>query len=95
LKTLSVYARSGEALDAAKYQWKLEEERSVRAYVKRLLDDDRIELPAATVVDVGFLGASGWAIVEQNAAWGAGLYSCDPDAALDVIRRATVSPSMS
>jgi hypothetical protein len=48
----------------------------------------RLSLPPAVVVDVGLLSTGAWAIIEANPCWGAGLYACDPDAALDVIARA-------
>ncbi|WP_190110987.1 ATP-grasp domain-containing protein [Streptomyces cinnamoneus] len=44
-------------------------------------------LPAAIVVDVGTTGGR-WAVIEANAAWASGLYTVDPDRALDVILRA-------
>ena len=47
-------------------------------------------LPRACVIDVGYIEGRGWACVEQNAAWGAGLYACDAERALEVIRHASV-----
>ncbi|MER5785019.1 ATP-grasp domain-containing protein [Streptomyces mobaraensis] len=44
-------------------------------------------LPSAVVVDVGTV-ADGWAVIEANAAWASGLYTTDPDTALDVVLRA-------
>ena len=67
-----------------------EDERTgVHAFVQQLLDDERVELPAATVVDVGVIEGLGWAVVEQNAAWGAGIYGCDPVAVLETIAGAS------
>lgn len=40
-------------------------------FVNRVLHDPRVAVPRATVVDVGVLQHSGWAVVELNAAWGA------------------------
>jgi hypothetical protein len=45
-------------------------------------------LPRATVLDIGVI--QGWAVVELNAAWGAGIYGCNPEAVLDVVRYAAV-----
>jgi hypothetical protein len=42
------------------------------------------------VLDVGVIGERGWAVIETNAAWGSGIYGCDPKAVLQVIRRACV-----
>ncbi len=38
-----------------------------------------------TVVDVGILRGFGWAVIEANPAWGAGVYGCDPQKVLKVI----------
>jgi hypothetical protein len=40
-------------------------------------------------VDVGLIEDQGWAVVEQNAAWGAGIYGCNADAVLDVLYAAS------
>ncbi|WP_310481046.1 hypothetical protein [Chamaesiphon sp. VAR_48_metabat_403] len=40
------------------------------SFVSTILADDRIQLPRAAVVDVGVIARRGWAVVEQNAAWG-------------------------
>jgi hypothetical protein len=37
---------------------------------------------------VGVIASRGWAVVEQNAAWGSGIYGCDPAAVLAVLRHA-------
>ena len=48
------------------------------AFVKRVLADNRVDFPRAVVLDVGVTAGRGWAVVEQNAAWGSGVYGCDP-----------------
>lgn len=35
-------------------------------------------LPATTVIDCAWIDGEGWAVLEANAAWGAGLNGCDP-----------------
>jgi len=35
---------------------------------------------------VGHIKDRGWAVVEANAAWGSGLYGCDPVKVLEVLR---------
>jgi hypothetical protein len=47
------------------------------------------ELPPAFVVDVGVIEDRGWAVVEFNPAWSAGLLGADPRAVLPVLRRTT------
>lgn len=44
-----------------------------------------VELPAAVVVDIGYVAGRGWAVVEFNAAWGAGLNGCDPRKVLPAV----------
>lgn len=44
-----------------------------------------VVLPRAVVVDVGWIAGRGWAVIEFNAAWGAGLNGCDPKTVLPAI----------
>ncbi|MFF0739383.1 ATP-grasp domain-containing protein [Streptomyces sp. NPDC004111] len=44
-------------------------------------------LPSAIVVDVGKIDGR-WAVIEANAAWASGMYTSDPQRALDVLLRA-------
>jgi hypothetical protein len=46
-------------------------------------------IPATCVVDIGYIAQRGWAIIEANAVWGAGLNGCDPLAAAMCIAEAT------
>jgi hypothetical protein len=48
-----------------------------------------MELPRAVVVDVGLIAGRGWAVIEFNAAWGAGLNGCDPEKVLPAILEAS------
>lgn len=50
-----------------------------------------MELPRAVVIDVGFIAGRGWAVIEFNAAWGAGLNGCDPERSLSAILAASAS----
>ncbi len=61
-----------------------------RGLVDRLLDDPRVDMPAALVLDAGVIRDVGPAIVEANTASGAGIYGCDPREVLEVLRGATV-----
>ena len=51
----------------------------------------RGQLPPAFVVDVGLIEYRGWAVVEFNPAWCAGLLAADPRAILPILIRATQS----
>lgn len=48
--------------------------------------------PAAVVIDVGPLDDGGWAVVEANPCFGAGIYAAAPDPVLDVLRAACCHP---
>ncbi len=48
-----------------------------------------MDLPRAVVVDVGLIAGRGWAVIEFNAAWGAGLNGCDPEKVLPAILAAS------
>lgn len=47
------------------------------------------DLPPAFVLDVGRIDDRGWAVVEFNPVWSAGLLNADPRAILPALRRAT------
>jgi hypothetical protein len=89
LATCSIYSRDGYLhlpSDDAHVDPAMTEERAfLQAFVSSLLDDTNVELPGAAVIDVGIIDGRGWAVVEQNAPWGAGIYGCDPECVLDVI----------
>lgn len=48
-----------------------------------------LELPSASVLDVGLLDSGQWVLIEANAAWGAGLNGCDPHKVIGCIAAAT------
>jgi hypothetical protein len=90
--TSSPYLRHGNLAQAADGSWPVEEDelKAAEAFAATVLADPAVDLPPAVVLDVGVIAARGWAVIEANAAWGAGLYGCDPTAVLAVLRRATV-----
>ncbi|CAM2788772.1 ATP-grasp domain-containing protein [Rariglobus hedericola] len=76
------FALDGSVLAAAVYEGKAEVAEAVqftRSVIKSL------PLPRAVVIDVGLVAERGWAVIEFNAAWGAGLNGCDPESALSSI----------
>jgi len=46
--------------------------------------------PPGFVLDVGLIKDRGWAVVECNQCWAAGIYTCDPSAVLETLQRALV-----
>jgi hypothetical protein len=59
----------------------------VRAFCQRLVRSG-VALPPAFVVDVGLIDDRGWAVVEFNPVWCAGLLGADPAQVLGVLKRA-------
>ena len=49
-----------------------------------------VPCPGAFVLDVGIIKGRGWAVVEPNECWGAGVYGCAPRKILEVLLAATV-----
>ncbi len=89
LRTASLYARYAVPQDEADFASTGEENAELQQFLQRLLADPQVELPRAVVVDVGVIAGRGWAVVELNAAWGAGIYGCDPAQVLEVVQHAT------
>jgi hypothetical protein len=46
-------------------------------------------LPLTCVLDIGYIKDRGWAVIEANATWGAGLNGCSPDKVISAIAAAT------
>lgn len=90
-RALSVYVRSGELQREQGFSASDAELADSESFVRAVLADARVDVPRATVLDVGVIAGRGWAVVEQNAAWGSGIYGCDPVAVLEVLRHAADS----
>lgn len=91
LQTISIYLRSGELQRDRDFAATDVELAAAASFVSTILADDRVKLPRSAVVDVGVIARRGWAVVEQNAAWGSGIYGCDPVRVLEVLRHAAVT----
>lgn len=80
------FVLDGRVLDTALY-----EGAAIVADAASVVDNltKTVALPRAVVVDTGFIVGRGWAVVEFNAAWGAGLNGCDPEKALPAILAAS------
>jgi ATP-grasp domain, R2K clade family 2 len=90
--SLSPYLRNGSLAQAADGTWPATdaETSEALAFAAQVLGDPTIRLPPALALDVGIIEGQGWAVVEANAAWGSGIYGCDPSAVLRVVQRACV-----
>ncbi len=87
MRTMSPYLRNDELSKLDGYSASEEELEEARDLVERVLHDPAIDTPRAVVVDVGKIAGEGWAVVEANAAWGSGIYGCDPDEVLSVVEQ--------
>lgn len=90
LRTFSIYLRDGELQREREFRSDDDEDAELCGFVEQVLADERVRLPRAAVIDVGVIRGRGWAIVEQNAPWGAGIYGCDPEEVLRVLEHAAV-----
>lgn len=90
--TMSPYLRYGNLVQTEQGNWPAQEYELVQAatFIKQVLNTD-IDIPTATVIDIGIVEGFGWAVVEANAAWGSGIYGCDPHRVLSVVKSACVS----
>jgi hypothetical protein len=64
------FVLEGQVLDAAVYEGNAAIGDAI-AFIAEVLKT--VSLPRSVVVDVGFIADRGWAVIEFNAAWGAGL----------------------
>lgn len=90
--TLSPYLRSGVHARETDYEATDNEVGAATEFAEQVLASKFIPTPRAIVIDVGVIAGFGWAVVEANAAWGSGIYGCNPNRVLDVVRHATLQP---
>lgn len=88
IRTMSPYLLNGQLARELGFDSPHSERLEATEFANTVLSDAAVELPRAIVLDVGRISGRGWAVVEANAAWGSGIYGCDPDAVLDVLRHA-------
>jgi ATP-grasp domain, R2K clade family 2 len=88
--TISPYLRDGELALSEDGLWEASdaEFQAATDFANRILTNPLVKLPPAIVMDIGKIKDRGWAVVECNAAWGSGLYGCNPLKVLPVLQRA-------
>jgi len=91
VRAVSPYWRDGASAEGPDGEWEDPRTDAAREFAAAAVTDPVVELPPAVVVDVGLVTGRGWAVVEANAAWGSGIYGCDPAEVLAVVRRACPS----
>ncbi|MGH7143821.1 MAG: ATP-grasp domain-containing protein [Planctomycetota bacterium] len=87
---LSIYERDGQLQERNGFVQTEAEQSEALAFLANVLADPQVQLPRAAVLDIGVIAGQGWAVVEANPAWGSGLYGCDPEKVLAVLRQASV-----
>jgi hypothetical protein len=90
--TLSPYLRLGQLAEAEDGSWPATDDEidAALAFAAMVLNNPAVRLPPAVALDVGTIAGRGYAVIEANAAWGSGLYGCDPAQVLPVLQRACV-----
>lgn len=79
---LRSFVLDGRVLDAAGYEGQANVANAVEFVTLLAM---AMPLPHAVVIDVGYIADHGWAVIEFNAAWGAGLNGCDAEKVLPCI----------
>lgn len=82
--TASVYLREGLVQTKADYASEPEELAEATLFAEQVLGASGTTEPI--VIDVGVIQDRGWAAIELNACWGSGVYGCDPEMVLMVLR---------
>jgi ATP-grasp domain, R2K clade family 2 len=90
LITLSPYLRNHGKIETPDGEFPATDEEfsAATTFINALLATTTIPLPPTLVIDVGLTQDRGWAVIEANQVWGAGIYGCDPSAILPILRRA-------
>jgi len=88
--TFSPYIRGGWLARDQNGQWPYpnSEATGVLSLCGQILADDSISLPPVFTLDVGNIDHRGWAVIEFNPVWCAGLLGCDLSKMLPVFHRA-------
>lgn len=89
VRTASPYLRNGELSTQHGFSASSTELADAIHLAECVLADSQVTTPRAIVLDVGFMNEESWAVIEANAAWGSGIYGCDPDEVLNVVQYAT------
>jgi len=92
VQTWSPYLRHGALAEAPDGTWPCTdpESQEAMALAGEILADRTVNIPPALALDIGTIQGRGWAVVEANAAWGSGIYGCDPAAVLRLVRRSCI-----
>ncbi|XAL98927.1 ATP-grasp domain-containing protein [Phycisphaeraceae bacterium D3-23] len=90
-QAISIYLRDGELQREHNFAATPSELAQATEYIKQVIADPNVSIGKTAVLDVGTIRDRGWAVIEQNAAWGAGIYGCDPVRVLSVLEHVASS----
>ncbi|MCX7746936.1 MAG: ATP-grasp domain-containing protein [Clostridia bacterium] len=82
------FVLNGKVLTASVYEGEADIN-SAEHFLKEFVLENSNRIPSTCVIDIGYIADAGWAVVEANAVWGAGLNGCDPLGAAVCIEKAT------
>ncbi len=85
--TLSVYMRESEFIEDHDWNTPIEEMSAAKQFVNDVLRDEAIDVQRGMVLDVGKIAGKGWAVIEANPAYAAGIYGCEPEKILKVLEQ--------
>lgn len=80
------FVLDNQVLDAAVYEGAADRADAIR-FASEVAQP--VALPRVVVLDLGYITERGWAVVEFNSAWGAGLNGCDPEKVLPAVLAAS------
>lgn len=80
------FVYKGTVLDCSVYEGSSEPKKAA-SFIDEFLSE--VPVPKTCVLDFGEITNKGWAIIEANASWGAGLNGCDAEKVLPAIFNAT------
>lgn len=83
-----MFILDGQVISASVYEG-VADINDAKAFINAFNSENFDMIPPTCVIDIGYTVEQGWAIIEANAVWGAGLNGCDPLAAAMCIAEAT------
>jgi hypothetical protein len=96
LQTFSVYSRNGELAEVngewptSSWPMTADELTAVQSFCEIFLNDSRVSMPPAFVLDIGEIESRGWAVIEANPVWASGIYGAEPTKILPLLQRSCI-----
>lgn len=92
IAAISLYRRYEQVFDdtANNMNETAQEVAAAHEFAESVIRSPDVDCPPAFVLDVGIVEGRDWAVVEANECWASGIYYCDPQKVLDVLRHACI-----